>query len=81
VPLKKAISSVSSVGQREMSDYRGIKCMGFRPHLLYDSDARFQAQLPPRVDRQEGSDVDSTQSVSSSTESWDRLKDSDDLYL
>jgi hypothetical protein len=45
-PLKKVISNVSSIGQREIPDYRGIKCMGFRPHLIYDSEARFQAQLP-----------------------------------
>jgi hypothetical protein len=68
-PLKEVISNVSSIGQREMPDCRGIKRMGFRPHLIYDSKARFRAQLPPRIDRPEESDVDSTQSVNSSAES------------
>jgi hypothetical protein len=80
-PLKKVISNVASVGQKEMPDCWGIKCMGFRPHLVYDPKARSQARLPPRVDCQEDSDVDSTQSINSSTESWDRLEDGDELYL
>jgi hypothetical protein len=47
-PLKKVISNIASVGRREMPDCRGIKRMGFRPHLIYDSEARSQAQLPPK---------------------------------
>jgi hypothetical protein len=43
--------------------------MGFRPHLIYDSEARSRAQLPPRVDHPEESDVDSTRSINSSIES------------
>jgi hypothetical protein len=80
-PLKKAISNVSCIGQREMPNCRGIKCMGFRPHLIYDLEARSRAQLPPRVDHLEESDVDSTQSVTSFAESWDRQEDDDKLYL
>jgi hypothetical protein len=79
-PLKKVISNVSSIGRREMPDCRGIKRMGFRPYLIYDLEARSRAQLPPRVDRPEESDVDSTQSVNSSTKSWDCQEDGDELY-
>jgi hypothetical protein len=79
-PLKQAISKVSSVGRKEMPDYRGIKRMGFRPHLIYDPETRSRAQLPPKVDRPEESDIDSVQSVNSSIESWDRLEDGDELY-
>jgi hypothetical protein len=79
-PLKQAISRVSSVGRKEMPDCRGIKRMGFRPHLIYDPEIRSRAQLPPRVERPEESDVNSTQSVTSSTESWDRPEDGDELY-
>jgi hypothetical protein len=79
-PLKEVISNVSSVGRREIPDCQGIKRMGFRPHLIYDSEARFRAQLPPRIDRPEESDVDSTQSINSSAESWDRQEDGDELY-
>jgi hypothetical protein len=79
-PLKQAISKVSSVGRKEMPDCRRIKRMGFRPHLIYDPETRSRAQLPPRVDRPEESDVDSVRSVTSSTESWDRPEDGDELY-
>jgi hypothetical protein len=80
-PLKKVISNIASIGRREMPDCRGIKCMGFRPYLIYDSKAQSQAQLPPRVDHPNKLDVDSTQSVNSSIESWDRREDDDELYL
>jgi hypothetical protein len=48
-PLKKMISNVSSIGQREMPDCQGIKRIGFRLHLMYDPEARSRAQLPPRL--------------------------------
>jgi hypothetical protein len=47
--------------------------MGFKPHLIYNQEGQSQAQLPLRVERQEDSDVDSTKSVNSSIESWDRV--------
>jgi hypothetical protein len=55
--------------------------MGFMRHLIYNQEARSQAQLPSRVERQKDLDVDSTKSVNSSTESWDRVEDNDEFYL
>jgi hypothetical protein len=55
--------------------------MGFKPHLVYSPKARSQAQLPPRAECHEDSDVDSTKSVNSSTEPWDPVEDSNELYL
>jgi hypothetical protein len=52
-PLKQVIPKVSSIGRREMPDCKGIKRMGFKPHLIYDSEVRSSAQLPSRVDRPE----------------------------
>jgi hypothetical protein len=80
-PLKQAISKVSSIGQKEMPDCRGIKRMGFRPHLIYDPETRSRAQLPPKVDHPEESNVDSVQSINSSIESWDHQENGDELYL
>jgi hypothetical protein len=80
-PFKRAIANVVSIGQEKMPDCRGIKRMGFKPHLVYNPEAWSQARLPPRVECQEDLDVDSTKSVNSSTESWDHAEDSNELYL
>jgi hypothetical protein len=79
-PFKKAVLNVLSIDQEEMPDCRGIKCMGFKPHLVYRPKAWSQARLPHRAECQEDSDVDSTKSVNSSTEPWDRADDSNELY-
>jgi hypothetical protein len=80
IPFKKAVLNVLSIGQEEMLDCRGIKSMGFKPHLVYSPEAWSRAHLPPRVECLEDSDVDSMKSVNSSTESWDHAEDSNELY-
>jgi hypothetical protein len=59
LPLKGIAEDALAIGQEEMPDCRGIKHMGFEPHLLYDPEARAAARLSPRVERQADSDVDS----------------------
>jgi hypothetical protein len=69
LPLKGIAEDALSIGQEEMPDCKGIKCMGFDPHLIYDSEAQAVAQLSPRAEHQANSDVDSTGSMNSSAES------------
>ena len=66
-----------------MPNYQGIKYIGFKPHLIYDPEARAEAKLPPKAKCKEDSDVDSVRSVGSSAESWDHApaEDNDELYL
>jgi hypothetical protein len=71
LPPKRIVEDVLLIGQKEMPDCRGIRCMGFDPHLIYNSKARAAAGLSPRAERRVDSDVDSTSSVNSSAESWD----------
>jgi hypothetical protein len=71
LPLKGIAEDALAIGQEEMPDCRGIKHMGFEPHLLYDPEARAAARLSPRVERQADLDVDSIGSVGSFAESWD----------
>jgi hypothetical protein len=83
LPLKGIAEDALAIGQEEMPDCRGSKCMGLEPHLLYDPDARVAVRLPPRIERHVHSGVDSTRSVGSSVESWDRFPsiDSNSPYL
>jgi hypothetical protein len=57
--------------------------MGFKLHLIYDPKACAEAELPPKAECKEDSNIDSTKLVGSSAESWDRVStdDSNDLYL
>jgi hypothetical protein len=43
VPFKRAITNVVSIGLEEMPNCRGIKRMGFKPHLIYNQEGRSQA--------------------------------------
>jgi hypothetical protein len=83
LPLKGIAEDALAIGQEEMPDCRGIKRMGFEPHLLYDPEARAAARLSPRAERQVDSDVDSTGSAVSFAESWDHVPsiDSNSPYL
>jgi hypothetical protein len=60
LPLKGMVKDALTIGQKEMPDCRGIKCIRFEPHLIYDLGARAAAELPPRAERQADSDIDST---------------------
>jgi hypothetical protein len=73
LPLKRIVENMLSIGQEEMPDCRGIRRMGFDPHLIYNHEARAAAKLSPRIERRVDSDIDSTGSVNSSTELWDDL--------
>jgi hypothetical protein len=37
-PFKRAIANVVSIGQEEMPDCQGLKCMRFKPHLVYNQE-------------------------------------------
>jgi hypothetical protein len=39
LPSNKIVENVLLIGQEEMPDCRGIKDMGFDPHLLYNREA------------------------------------------
>jgi hypothetical protein len=80
---KEIALEAQAIGQEEMLDCRGIKYIGFKPHLIYYPKARAEAKLPPIAKCKEDSDIDSTKSVGSSIESWDRVseEDFDNLYL
>lgn len=56
--------------------------MGFQPHLIYDPQTRVEEKLPPRVERKEDLNIDSTRLVGSSVESWDHalVEDINELY-
>jgi hypothetical protein len=79
LPLKRIVENMLFIGQEEMPDCRGIKHMGFDPHLIYNREARVAAKLSPRVERRVDSDTDSIGLVNSSTESWDNLPDKDPI--
>jgi hypothetical protein len=83
LPLKGIVEDEESIGQKEMLDCRGIKHMGFQPHLIYDPEARAKTKLSPRAKHQVDLDIDSTGSVGSSAESWDcvLIEDPDNQYL
>ena len=77
LPLKGIAEDALSIEQEEMPNCKGIKRMGFKPHLIYDLEAQAVAWLSPRIERQADSDVDSTRSMNSSVESWDCVHDKD----
>jgi hypothetical protein len=79
LPPKRVAENVLFIRQEEIPDCRGIRRMGFDPHLIYNPKARAAVKLSPRVECQVDSDVDSTGSVNSSTESWDDLPDKDPI--
>jgi hypothetical protein len=68
VPSKQLAREAMSIGQEEMPDCRGITYLGFKPHLKYDPKARVEAELPPRVECKEDSDIDSIKLVGSSAD-------------
>jgi hypothetical protein len=79
LPPKRIVENMLFIGQEEMLDCRGIKHMGFDPHLLYNREARVAAKISLRVERQVDSDTDSMGSVNSSAESWDDHLDKDPI--
>ena len=83
LPSKEIAKDAQTIEEEEMLDCRGIKYVGFKPHLIYNPKARAEPKLPPRAKRKADSDVDSTGSVGSSTESWDcvPIEDQDSQYL
>ena len=68
---------MQTIGQNEMPDYRGIKYIGFKPHLIYDLKGWADTKLSPRAERKEDLDTKSIDSVGFSTESWDRASAKD----
>jgi hypothetical protein len=77
LPLKGIAEDALAIRQEEMPDCRGIKRMGFEPHLIYNPEAQAAVELPLRAERQADSDIDSTGSVGSSAESWDHVPNTD----
>jgi hypothetical protein len=74
---------VRTIGQEEMPDYKGIRYIGFKLHLIYGPKAWVEAKLPPRAECKEDSNINSTGSMCSSAESWDSAptEDLDGQYL
>jgi hypothetical protein len=60
LPSKGLVDDAQTIGQEEMPNYKGIKYMGFKPHLINDPKAQAEAKLPPKVECKEDSDIDST---------------------
>ena len=83
LPFKGIAKDVQTIGQEEMPDCKGIKYMGFKPHMIFGPKAWVEAKLPPKAKRKEDSNINSTGLVGSSADSWDRAptEDLDDRHL
>jgi hypothetical protein len=79
LPSNKIVENMLLIGQEEMPDCRGIKNMGFDPHLLYNREALASAKVSSEKERQRDSQADSSGSVNSSVESWDNHRDKDSI--
>jgi hypothetical protein len=79
LPSNEIVENMLLIGQEEMPDCRGIKDMGFDPHLLYNRDASTSAKASCEEERQGDSPADSSGSVNSSVESWDNQRDKDSI--
>jgi hypothetical protein len=79
LPPKSIVENMLFIGQEEMPDCRGIKHMGFDPHLLYNREARATVKISPGKERRGDSDTDSIGSMNSSAESWDDHPDEDPI--
>jgi hypothetical protein len=77
LPPNRIVENMLLIGQEEMPDCRGIKDMGFDPHLLYNREATASAKISHERERQGDSQADSSGSVNSSIESWDNHRDKD----
>jgi hypothetical protein len=77
LPSNEIVENMLLIGQEEMPDCRGIKDMGFDPHLLYNHDASTSAKASREEGRQEDSPADSSGSVNSSIDSWDNHRGRD----
>jgi hypothetical protein len=71
-PSNKIVENMLLIGHAEMPDCRGIKDMGFDPHLLYNRETSAEAKISHEGERQEDSQADSAGSINSSIESWDK---------
>jgi hypothetical protein len=79
LPSNKIVENMLLIGQEKMPDCRGIKDMGFNPHLLYNREASTSAKVSCEKERQGDSQADSSGSVNSSVESWDNHHDKDSI--
>jgi hypothetical protein len=79
LPTNKIVENLLLIGQEEMPDCRGIKEMGFDPHLLYNREALALVKSSCETEHQGDSQADSSGSVNSSVESWDNRRDKDSI--
>jgi hypothetical protein len=77
LPPNRIVENMLLIGQEEMPDCRGIKDMGFDPHLLYNREVIASAKISHKGERQGDSQADSSGSMNSSIESWDNHRDKD----
>jgi hypothetical protein len=52
LPPNRIVENMLLIGQKEMPDCRGIKDMGFDPHLLYNREASAKAKISHGGERQ-----------------------------